>query len=90
MGFGGPKDLSQETVPWSTCTMGEQKENVCADAAAVYWIFSCSAQPLRYTRINAEQLGSWSWGEVSLIMKVLGGHSQCSQESLGSSPQVSV
>lgn len=53
--------------------MGEQKENICADAAAVYWTFSCSAQPLRYTRINAEQLGSWSWGEVSLIMTALGG-----------------
>ena len=70
--------------------MGEQKEKLCAGAAAVYWISSCSAQPLRYTRISAEQFGSWLWGEFSLPVTSLGTHSQLSWESLGSSSQVSV
>lgn len=54
--------------------MREEKEKLCADAAAVYWIFSRSAQPLRYTQINAERFGSWSWGEASLTVTPLGTH----------------
>lgn len=38
--------------------MGEQKEALCTDIAAAYWIFPAQLSLLRHSRINAEQSGS--------------------------------